>query len=271
MADDTDTLSQFLAFTGSADSNVARQFLEMSGDHLDTAVSLFMEVNGDGSINDGEEEERMRRGEECHVPITGGESIGDSSNRIDGDAIDGNEIGDEGSSAFSEPDYDYLVNDDDEQSNSGSGSDVASSPDYDHLGLDYDDLSATYLDDDGGSGNGIQEPDENILISASSKGPNTEAKATMGDCCYAEESDVGEEYILGTMMVRVLEARHVKVSSLFSIESISASFLMCLLKYLTTCFLLVALTPKSPTPATKEEGSPASYPTIVAAVINDRL
>jgi len=152
----------------------------------------------------------MRRGEECHVPITGGESIGDSSNRIDGDAIDGNEIGDEGSSAFSEPDYDYLVNDDDEQSNSGSGSDVASSPDYDHLGLDYDDLSATYLDDDGGSGNGIQEPDENILISASSKGPNTEAKATMGDCCYAEESDVGEEYILGTMMVRVLEARHVK-------------------------------------------------------------
>eukprot|EP00573_Skeletonema_grethae_P012056 CAMPEP_0201709514 /NCGR_PEP_ID=MMETSP0578-20130828/58142_1 /ASSEMBLY_ACC=CAM_ASM_000663 /TAXON_ID=267565 /ORGANISM="Skeletonema grethea, Strain CCMP 1804" /LENGTH=700 /DNA_ID=CAMNT_0048198491 /DNA_START=32 /DNA_END=2135 /DNA_ORIENTATION=- len=38
-------LSQFLAFTGSSDPNVARQYLEMSGNQLEMAVSLFMDHN----------------------------------------------------------------------------------------------------------------------------------------------------------------------------------------------------------------------------------
>eukprot|EP00985_Skeletonema_marinoi_P026691 scaffold20905_cov200-Skeletonema_marinoi.AAC.1 len=43
-----DQLSQFLAFTGSADPNVARQYLEMSGNQLEMAVSLFMDHNNNG-------------------------------------------------------------------------------------------------------------------------------------------------------------------------------------------------------------------------------
>lgn len=40
-----DQLSQFLAFTGTSDPNVARQYLEMSGNQLEMAVSLFMDHN----------------------------------------------------------------------------------------------------------------------------------------------------------------------------------------------------------------------------------
>ncbi len=43
-----DQLSQFLAFTGSSEPNVARQYLEMSGNQLEMAVSLFMDHNGGG-------------------------------------------------------------------------------------------------------------------------------------------------------------------------------------------------------------------------------
>ena len=43
-----DQLSQFLAFTGSADPNAARQYLEMSGNQLEMAVSLFMDHNNNG-------------------------------------------------------------------------------------------------------------------------------------------------------------------------------------------------------------------------------
>jgi hypothetical protein len=39
-SDDT-ILSQFLSFTGSTDTEVARQFMEMSGNDLERAVGLF--------------------------------------------------------------------------------------------------------------------------------------------------------------------------------------------------------------------------------------
>jgi len=50
---DDDQLSQFLAFTGSADPNVARQYLEMSGNQLEMAVSLFMDHNSSASAGSG--------------------------------------------------------------------------------------------------------------------------------------------------------------------------------------------------------------------------
>ena len=40
------TISQFLSFTGSTDTNVATQYLEMSGNNLEMAVSLWMDHNG---------------------------------------------------------------------------------------------------------------------------------------------------------------------------------------------------------------------------------
>lgn len=59
MADDNtnnndEIVSQFLAFTGSADVDRAQSYLEMSGGNLETAVGLFMEhtATGGGSSTD---------------------------------------------------------------------------------------------------------------------------------------------------------------------------------------------------------------------------
>ncbi len=52
-SDDT-ILSQFLSFTGSTDTEVARQFMEMSGNDLERAVGLFAEMcNGDNGGGGG--------------------------------------------------------------------------------------------------------------------------------------------------------------------------------------------------------------------------
>lgn len=52
---DDSTISQFLSFTGSTDTNIATQYLEMSGNNLEMAVSLWMDHNngGGGGINAG--------------------------------------------------------------------------------------------------------------------------------------------------------------------------------------------------------------------------
>ncbi len=44
-----ESVSQFMAITGSADANQARSYLEMSGNDLQTAISLFLEHQGGGS------------------------------------------------------------------------------------------------------------------------------------------------------------------------------------------------------------------------------
>jgi len=46
MSDNDELVSQFLAFTGSADVDRAQSYLEMSGGNLETAVGLFMEHTG---------------------------------------------------------------------------------------------------------------------------------------------------------------------------------------------------------------------------------
>ena len=48
MADSDELVSQFLAFTGSADTDRAASYLEMSGGDLETAVGLYMEHQGGG-------------------------------------------------------------------------------------------------------------------------------------------------------------------------------------------------------------------------------
>lgn len=42
-------VSQFMAFTGSSDVDVAKNYLEMSGSNVETAVGLFMEHNASGA------------------------------------------------------------------------------------------------------------------------------------------------------------------------------------------------------------------------------
>lgn len=48
MADSDELVSQFLAFTGSADTDRAVSYLEMSGGNVETAVGLYMEHHGGG-------------------------------------------------------------------------------------------------------------------------------------------------------------------------------------------------------------------------------
>jgi hypothetical protein len=116
-----------------------------------------------------------------------------------------------------EPDYDHLlVGDDDDvaehQSNNGSGgsNDVASLPNYDHLGKE--ELAAA-------------APSCHYHVDESMNKNKTddlavETKATDECHCNAgegeEDDNLGEEYILGTMLVRVLQARDVKVNCPFS-------------------------------------------------------
>ncbi len=120
-----------------------------------------------------------------------------------------------------EPDYDHLlVGDDDDvaehQSNNGSGgsNDVESLPNYDHLGLNCnkEELAAAtpschYHVDESMNKNKTDDP-------------AVETKATDECHCDAgegeEDDNLGEEYILGTMLVRVLQARDVKVDCPFS-------------------------------------------------------
>ena len=52
-SDNDSTISQFLSFTGSTDTNVATQYLEMSGNNLQMAVSLWMDHNGGGGGGGG--------------------------------------------------------------------------------------------------------------------------------------------------------------------------------------------------------------------------
>ena len=46
-------VSQFMAFTGSSDVDVAKNYLEMSGNNVETAVGLFMEHNAGGGGGSG--------------------------------------------------------------------------------------------------------------------------------------------------------------------------------------------------------------------------
>ena len=96
-----------------------------------------------------------------------------------------------------------------------------SSPNYDYLGMDEDDLSTatepvdnlTKTREEGGIDN--KEREIKITTTITTQQDKTTAKKPLVDDEYYDndEDDVmGEEYILGTMMVRVLQARNVQVN-----------------------------------------------------------
>eukprot|EP01082_Thalassiosira_pseudonana_P005669 g5637.t1 g5637 contig2:957270-959428(+) len=114
---------------------------------------------------------------------------------------DDEEDDDEGDELLSEPDYGYLSNEADDINNNSSNAedDMSSSPNYDHLGLDCEEISASF--------NLKQQQQHHGHI------PHDDEVATEQYDCLEEEyrmDNVGEEYILGTLMVRVLQARHLK-------------------------------------------------------------
>jgi len=161
----------FLAVTGEANASVARQYLEMSG------------------------------------------------NNLVGEAVVENDLLDDLSS---EPDYDYLAEEHnmslEEQNNNNNDADydsMPSTPDYDNLGADCEEEQSR----------GQQQYNNNDLLVAQTISmsafpaiPSTNDFDNIGsqeyqDDCYGIDQgdlDLGEEYILGTLMIRVLQARNLR-------------------------------------------------------------
>jgi len=199
-------LSQFLSPTGSTDAEAARQSVHTSGEDFDGAGSSFAEMSdggdgGDGGGGDG------RGGIGC-VNGTDECDVIDSSGDIDGDGNIAEASDDGGGGGFG-----TAINNDDIISGGGdfgSSDDAASSPDYDHLGLGYNEEEIV------APASSFQDHDNGIVKNNKKEGPVVEVKAVDGHHCEAGEGeevdDLGEEYILGTMLVRVLQARDVKVN-----------------------------------------------------------
>jgi hypothetical protein len=230
-------LSRFPSPTGSTDAEAARQFVHTSGDDFDGAGDSFAEMSdggdgGDGGGGDGIGGIGYVNGtDECDVIDVSGdiddygnidEASDDGGGGGFGTAINNDEIiggGEDFSVQMSEPDYDHLQDEDDDDdaerrsddgSGIGSSDDVASSPNYDHLGLGYNEEEIV------APASSFQDHDNGIVKNNKKEGPAVEVKAVDGHHCEAVEGeevdDLGEEYILGTMLVRVLQARDVKVN-----------------------------------------------------------
>lgn len=163
-------------------------------------------------------------------------STNDNSRSItcDDEIMPSNNAEEEGSEHFSEPDYEYLLSNEDEDDGAGAVVDednsseemVYSSPDYDYLGLEsvYEEEDeeegnvsehsqevaalTTTLIQDAVSDNPMPANDLNSIYPTKGHKVDLQPVTTDDD---EEVEDSGEEYILGTMMVRVLQARHVKV------------------------------------------------------------
>ena len=204
--------SQFLAFTGSEDPNVARQYLEMSGNDLQLAVSLFLDHT---------------------AANTAAASIAAD---LDGQAMSNNEVLDDLSSS-SEPDYDYLVeersisqNNNNEQNNNineqnnefddsrSCDESMPSTPDYDNLGADCVEEEIQFQ-----QYNQHQEQNDiNVAHTVSTFPviPSANDFDNIGSDDHQEDGHhldidyeaIGEDYILGTLMIRVLQARNLRVS-----------------------------------------------------------
>jgi len=198
-------LSQFLSPTGSTDAEAARQSVHTSGEDFDGAGSSFAEMSdggdgGDGGGGDG------RGGIGC-VNGTDECDVIDSSGDIDGDGNIAEASDDGGGGGFG-----TAINNDDIISGGGDFSVQMSEPDYDHLQVEDDDDD----DDDAERRSDDEDHDNGIVKNNKKEGPVVEVKAVDGHHCEAGEGeevdDLGEEYILGTMLVRVLQARDVKVN-----------------------------------------------------------
>ena len=127
--------------------------------------------------------EETERGEACHRTDEECGAACACADDDDEDDVDGD---------FSEPDYDHLFTGEDDVSVS-SHENMPSSPDYNHLGACAEDFSAMH--------DSRQEP------------MGAKAGAIEDEDCYPEKGkdEMAEEYILGTLMVRVLQAKHLKV------------------------------------------------------------
>ena len=172
---------EFLAVTGETDDSVARQYLEMSGKNLEVAVSLYLDHHT-GSV-----QETAIVAELEHET---GDQIEDEA-KVQSDLLSFDDLS-------TEPDYDYLADDCDINDAS-----MPSTPDYDNIGADCKEDNTPVA--------------QTISISAFPTIPTATDLDNIGtqdqqQACYEEivEEDFGDEYILGTLMIRVLQARNLR-------------------------------------------------------------
>ena len=106
---------------------------------------------------------------------------------------------------------------------------TSDSPNYDHLGLDCAELSASVFDEFTLKDDSMDVQDNGALQLASDHNKMEKIGEHGNENEYnfyaaVEENELleddGEEYILGTMMVRVLQARHVKVCFIIVTHSV---------------------------------------------------
>ena len=118
---------------------------------------------------------------------------------------------------------------------------TSDSPNYDHLGLDCAELSASVFDEFTLKDDSMDVQDNGALQLASDHnkmekiGEHENENEYNFYAAVEEENELleddGEEYILGTMMVRVLQARHVKVCFILVTHTVSSLYLSYVISY----------------------------------------
>jgi len=201
--------------TGETNASVARQYLEMSGNNLELAVSLFLDhssardaevMSSSAPAGGGEETSAAKvfNNSDCQIRTEVGEAMAEN------DILD---------DLSSEPDYDYLAEENmylEEQTsniyNDENGeNEHALTPDYDNLGADCEDKREQQ------QYNNDLLAAQTISMSAFPAIPtvndfdNIGSQEYQGDCCEIKYEEFGgDEYILGNLMIRVLQARNLR-------------------------------------------------------------
>ena len=112
---------------------------------------------------------------------------------------------------------------------------TSDSPNYDHLGLDCAELSASVFDEFTLKDDSKSVQDDGLQLASNhnkmEKIGEHEKENEYNFYAAVEENELleddGEEYILGTMMVRVLQARHVKVCFILGLVVVVLSLYLC--------------------------------------------
>ena len=120
---------------------------------------------------------------------------------------------------------------------------TSDSPNYDHLGLDCAELSASVFDEFTSKDDSMDVQDDGLQLASNhnkmEKIGEHEKENEYNFYAAVEENELlevdGEEYILGTMMVRVLQARHVKVCFLLVTHTVIFVFHVHISYYYVSC------------------------------------
>ena len=124
---------------------------------------------------------------------------------------------------------------------------TSDSPNYDHLGLDCAELSASVFDEFTLKDDSMDLQDDGLQLASNHNkmekiGEHEKENEYNFYAAVEEENELleddGEEYILGTMMVRVLQARHVKVCFISVTHTVLFVFIVCDIILIMLCVLI---------------------------------